>query len=186
MKSKLCMGLLAALLCSSAAHAMQKPDEMAMREKVKQLGQQLQVTLKQAMQAGGPVAGIAACQHAAQPIAAALSEDGWQVGRTALRVRNPANRADAWEQEQLHEFAAQLAKGIPADRLEVMSWSQDGRQVRYMRPIMTAKGCLQCHGSDISDEVKQAVMSRYPDDQATGFTEGELRGAFTLTWTAQH
>lgn len=185
MRSKRYISLLAALLCSSATLAMEKPDEQAMREKVKQLGQQLQMTLKQAMQSGGPVAGIAACQHAAQPIAVSLSEDGWQVGRTALRVRNPANRADAWEQQQLHDFAAQLAKGVTPDRLEVMSWSEDGTEVRYMRPIMTAKGCLQCHGSDVNDEVKQAIINAYPTDEATGFAEGELRGAFTLTWTAQ-
>lgn len=174
------------LLASTAAVAnTTAPDEQAMRSKVKQLGQQLQMTLQQAMQQGGPVAGIAACQHAAQPIAQNLSQEGWTVGRTALRVRNPDNQADPWEIEQLQFFAAQLAQGVPVDSLEVIQHSDDGQRIRYMRPIITAQGCLQCHGSELNDDVRNAIAVAYPHDQATGFAAGELRGAFSLTWAAQ-
>ncbi len=178
-------GIFCLLFSTVATATVTPPDEQAMRAKVKQLGQQQQLTLQQAMQQGGAVAGITACQHAAQPIAQNLSQEGWIVGRTALRVRNPDNQADIWETQQLQFFAEQLAQGIPAESLEVIQHSADGQHIRYMRPIITAPGCLQCHGSELKEDVRNAIATAYPADQATGFAAGELRGAFSLRWTAQ-
>jgi hypothetical protein len=31
----------------------------------------------------------------------------------------------------------------------------------------------------------QAIQQRYPDDQATGFIVGDLRGAFVVSWPAE-
>jgi hypothetical protein len=42
--------------------------------------------------------------------------------------------------------------------------------------------CLQCHGEALAPEVTQALAARYPDDRATGFREGQLRGALSIRW----
>jgi hypothetical protein len=37
-----------------------------------------------------------------------------------------------------------------------------------------------CHGEDLPSDVKTAIEKHYPDDQATGFQTGDVRGAFSL------
>jgi hypothetical protein len=49
-----------------------------------------------------------------------------------------------------------------------------------MKAIPTAAQCLNCHGESISPEVDAKLKALYPNDQARGFKEGDLRGAFTL------
>ncbi|MBS0204581.1 MAG: DUF3365 domain-containing protein [Planctomycetes bacterium] len=40
--------------------------------------------------------------------------------------------------------------------------------------------CLACHGpkDQIADDVQEQLTRLYPDDQAVGFNEGDLRGWF--------
>jgi len=42
------------------------------------------------------------------------------------------------------------------------------------------RACVVCHGdpAQIPDAVLAALAARYPDDRATGFAEGDLRGWF--------
>jgi hypothetical protein len=49
-----------------------------------------------------------------------------------------------------------------------------------MKAIGTAEPCLACHGKQIEPALAQLIDVRYPQDQARGFAQGELRGAFTL------
>ena len=49
--------------------------------------------------------------------------------------------------------------------------------------IETKPVCIACHGSDISLTVREVIDTHYPNDQATGFDIGSLRGAFTLTFS---
>jgi hypothetical protein len=64
--------------------------------------------------------------------------------------------------------------------------SADGRRVvHYVRPIVIAKPCLACHGdpAQMAPAVRDLIASRYPADQATGYKEGDLRGAFSVRLT---
>lgn len=140
--------------------------------------QQLLETVKSAMQAGGPAKAVESCQLLAPQIAAQHSQAPWQLGRTALKVRNPANVADAWEQKVLEQFAQRAAAGEP---LADMKHAEivDG-EFRLMKAIPTGEPCLACHGQSIKPELAALIDQRYPQDQARGFALGELRGAFTL------
>ena len=105
------------------------------------------------------------------------------VGRTSLKVRNSANAADNWELAVLKQFEARKAQGEPADKLEffaVIDDDQGQKTFRYMKAIPTAALCLNCHGETLSPEVDAKLKELYPNDQARGFKEGDLRGAFTL------
>ena len=44
--------------------------------------------------------------------------------------------------------------------------------------IRTEPACLLCHGPAVAAPVQSAIRARYPQDAATGFEEGSLRGAF--------
>jgi len=146
---------------------------------------ELRTALQAAMAEGGPLAAIRVCNEEAPRIAAAAAErSGAEVGRTSLKVRNPANRPDAHERAVLAAFADQLepgAEGPPPERLDVL---EDGR-VRYMSAIVIQPPCLACHGESLAPPVAEAIAARYPQDAARGYELGELRGAFTITWPAE-
>ena len=39
---------------------------------------------------------------------------------------------------------------------------------------------MNCHGTDIKPKVKEKLDELYPEDEATGFFLGDLRGAFVV------
>ncbi|MBT1065476.1 DUF3365 domain-containing protein [Bowmanella sp. Y26] len=157
-------------------------DEAALQAEAKarigQFAKQLKGTLQQAIQSGGFVKGIEVCRDEAPRIASAYSTDGWMLGRTSHKVRNPANQPDDWEQAQIKMFQQALSEGQAATSL--MASELLNGQFRFAKPIVTEGLCLACHGSQLSDEVQVALDSLYPLDMATGFSAGELRGIFSV------
>jgi hypothetical protein len=148
-----------------------------------QLAARLIPTLQTAMQEGGPNHAIRVCSTEAPEIAAAVSHDNLRIGRTALRVRNPANAADAWEESVLEDFQRRMADG--ADPATLEAWQVqtlgDRRIGRWMKAIPTAPMCTTCHGTDIDPDLAATIRDHYPEDRASGFEAGDLRGAFTAT-----
>lgn len=121
--------------------------------------------LKSALQAGmedGPAAAIEVCSEKAPEIAASLSVDGVSMGRSSHKLRDPTNTAPTWLEFGTEPVVADLG---------------DGRH-GYAEPIFTQPLCLVCHGSVISPEVAASIEERYPEDEATGFEVGDLRGMF--------
>lgn len=145
---------------------------------------ELQGRLQQAMAAGGPVEAVRVCQVEAPAIASRLSrETGWQVRRIGTRVRNPLTGVpDAWEATQLPELAARLAQGGEVPSTSSQSITQQGTEQRYLRAIAVGPLCLACHGEPAaqSQALREALQKAYPHDAATGYRQGELRGAFAI------
>ena len=136
--------------------------------------------LTAAMAAEGPQGAIGVCSSIAPALAAQLSEEsGASVRRTALKTRNPAAKADATEQRVMARWAAAPLD----DEGRPKRWTaREGGEYRYMRAIPTMPMCLACHGENIAPEVTAAIRAHYPEDQATGFAPGQLRGAFSIRW----
>ena len=162
-----------------------QPDQVAgARAAIKGLGQGLKEKLVAAMKDGGPLAALDVCKIEAPQVTAAQSQSsGYDVGRTALKFRNPGNAPDDFEKRVMEKFVADIKGGADAmklDHAEVVE--RDGKKVfRYMKPIMTAgTPCLACHGSELKPEVSAKIKELYPDDQAVGFAAGDMRGAFSV------
>lgn len=151
-----------------------------------QLGSQLMARLQAAMVEGGPVAAVEICQNEAPAIASRLSrETGWQVHRIGTRVRNPhTGQPDAWEQFALQELQRRVSAGEKAEQLVIATTVSEpqGDAFRYVRAIVTGPLCLTCHGTEAqrSAQLREALARAYPYDAATGYSLGELRGAFSL------
>lgn len=144
----------------------------------------LKLELKAAMREGGPGNAIQVCKNKAPKIAAEISEKhGWRVARTSLKLRNPLNEPDPWELKVMQQFEKRKAAGEEIKTLEYAEIVTTGgkKQFRYMKAIPTERVCLTCHGSEIEQEEKDALNQFYPHDKATGFKEGDIRGAFTVT-----
>jgi hypothetical protein len=143
----------------------------------------LQGHLMGAMQEGGPTNAIDVCRQRAPEIAAEVSaETGWSVGRTSLKLRNPENAPDEWERAVLEDFDAKRAEGVPASELSRYEIVKDGDEevFRFMRAIPAGPLCLTCHGSELGSDIQHALERLYPADRATGYSEGDVRGAFTI------
>ncbi len=138
--------------------------------------------LQAAMAAGGPTAAVAVCHEQAPRIAeAVMAEHDVRLGRVALpgRNRNPAQRADGWQLDTLQAFQVAVDGGAAAGEqvAVVRDGLPEGVALRMMRGIATEAPCLACHGKDVAEPVRAAIAQRYPDDHATGFAVGDLRGA---------
>lgn len=180
----LAVGMLPYLARAEDAPPLADAELAAARAAAKDLGDTLKGQLVAAIKSGGPQSAVGVCRTIAPAIAEEASEaHGIDVGRTALKVRNPANAPDAFERRVLEDFASRIASGADPAALEHAEVvSENGETLlRYMKAIpMAAEPCLACHGSDIDPDLKAEIARLYPDDQATGFKPGELRGAFTV------
>ena len=178
--------LLLATVSVSATSADERPDDAQLAEArglVEAFMSELKGELMAAMRDGGAVNAIGVCSEEAPRIAADMAaESGWAVGRTSLRVRNPRNAAGPAERAVLMDFERRAAAGEKVADLEDARVVREGDLVylHYMKAIPTSGLCLQCHGTDLGSEVRDAIAASYPADAATGFASGDLRGAFTL------
>ncbi len=149
------------------------------REVVKTFHQALGGKLKAAMKAGGPVQSIEVCSQEAQSIASGLSEQsGLDIKRVSNKVRNPLDAPDEVDQQALDVLESMLIK--QNSPLETVMTGPDGRQ-RYYKAIVIQAQCLVCHGKNVDASVSAALNAHYPNDQAIGYEEGDLRGAFVVT-----
>ncbi|SMP59596.1 Protein of unknown function [Neorhodopirellula lusitana] len=136
------------------------------------LFQRLSGRLMEAMGQQGPAQAIAVCQQEANEIAADVGKDaGLKIGRAGVRLRNPKNQPPEW------------AKSLTEERVDTPTFVMlNNGNAAALLPIKLQGQCLMCHGS--SDQIAPIIQDQlarlYPDDQATGFREGELRGWFHI------
>jgi hypothetical protein len=172
-------------LTAPSGYAADYSDEVeASRETVKEFMQTLKKELQTSMQEGGPVNAVSVCNLTAPGIANTYSvRNGWEVGRTSLKLRNPNNAPDAWERSVLEAFEERKLAGEDPAQMEFYEVVRvDGdKQLRYMKAIPTSRPCLACHGESPDSIVKTRLEKLYPHDQALGYRQGDIRGAFTIT-----
>jgi hypothetical protein len=183
MKKQL-LGILYGLIATTSVHAADKQQLTEdTRGAIKALGSELKTTLKSAMKAEGPVKAISVCSEQAPGLAKKVSEEqSMEVSRTSLKTRNRLNAPDAWELSVLEQFEQRKSEGESVKTLEYSETVQhNGNQVfRYMKAIPTDDVCLMCHGKQIQPEISARINQLYPNDQATGFSKGDIRGAFSV------
>lgn len=176
----------ASLLIASSSLYAEYPDQALVqqaRQQAKAFAMDLKDTLMKGMKADGPEVAIRLCNEEAPEIAAHHSKAGWDIGRTSLKIRNPDNAPDEWETKMLLDFAERQQAGEDLSTMEASL--QDGDTFRYMKAIPVGGPCVICHGETLAEPVQEELARLYPDDKATGFALGDLRGAFTLTYTAE-
>lgn len=142
--------------------------------------------MKETVVAEGTVAAIPVCKEKAPQLLRALSaETGWDVRRVSLKTRNPQRGTpDVWEARQLADFNIRAANGEKVETLETGEIvSEHGKPVyRYIRAIPAGDVCLACHGAadTLDAPLREQLARHYPDDRATGYTKGQIRGALTV------
>lgn len=166
----------------AASPPVEQPDQAAEQRAAaaaKAFSVELRNTLMAAMSQGGPLAALEVCHSEAARIAKTIGDaHGVRLGRVGVRSRQPANRLEGWQKDVLDTWLANAPANAPGQWAPSMARDSDGT-LRWAKAIETEGPCLICHGSSIEASLQQATRERYPDDPATGFEPGSLRG---LLW----
>ncbi len=123
----------------------------------------------------GMVYAISFCNEAAYPITAVYGQEGVTIRRASDRYRNPKNRADSLESTALAYFVTNKSPRI----------IRTDNEVHYVKSIVVQGMCLYCHGvpdKEINPEVLATIREKYPEDRATGYREGDLRGLWHVVF----
>lgn len=171
---------------TAPASGMAQPADASERARMaaRDFASTLKTRLMNHVRSEGLVSAIGFCHQEAPRIANEVGQK-YQVslGRVPVegRLRNPANAAEGWQAAVMSSFERRHSAGEPVDRLVWMQTqgAPEGVAVRMARGIPVEKGCLACHGKEIGPEIQAALHRHYPEDEARGFAEGDLRG---LLW----
>lgn len=135
----------------------------------------------------GPAGAVQFCADEAQALTDSVSEalgPGWEVRRTTRQTRNPVNAPDSLEALALDYFHETHGLESPPESLVQRTATGD---YRYYMPLRLGGMCIECHGprDRLEPEVRRVLETRYPADQATGYSEGDLRGVVRVTVPAE-
>jgi hypothetical protein len=143
----------------------------------------LSSNLMQAISASGISNALPYCSVAAAPLTSLVATNrGVALQRVSHKIRNPKNRASTLELKLLESYRAQLREGQKSPRPTLITNAANG--VSYYAPIVIANPlCLNCHGvpgTDIQRANHEIIKRLYPQDEATGFKFGDLRGLWRV------
>ena len=158
------------------------------RQVSNRLAEKVRGLLLQEIEKGGFSSAVRVCSETAQEISKKFAtQTGYYIRRVSLKYRNPRNAPDDYERRKLEEFdRLNREKKLSNEYVEVVN-EQGVEYLRYMRPLVAAPLCMNCHGpkENIPPEVKVIVAEKYPEDRATGFLVGDLRGAISVKITLE-
>ena len=121
------------------------------------------------------------CHNNAQTLTDSIGKaNNVSMRRASHKLRNSKNKPNI---DQLAVINNYLEQQETHKDLIPMVMKDDKGFVHFYAPIKLKKKCLQCHGKpieQINEKILKIIKTNYPDDKATGFREGELRGIWDI------
>lgn len=138
--------------------------------------------LKSALTEQGVVGAVKYCNLAASPLVDSLSTVlHVDIRRTSHKTRNSSNAPTELESSILSEYLSSGETGeMPAPKV-----IKEGDEIHYFAPIFLMDNCLKCHGTpgqEMANADYKIIRDLYPQDEAVGFSAGDLRGIWSLTF----
>jgi len=193
MKKSLLLISLAAATVLSAAEAVPAQDSKAVAMEgvkyIKMLGKELKGNLvKYLKQDPTGLQAAYFCSKSAEDLTKKVNAKfppNIMVRRTALKYRNSGNKPDATDTKVMEKMMAEMKAGTFKKKPVVV---KVGETERVYVPLIAEKACLKCHGpvEKINPKVRKTIAGKYPNDMATGFREGDLRGVIVAEITPQN
>lgn len=170
--------------------ACQNPDSNTIRTDFTALGDSLvqstfdtlSSTLQKQIGAHGFDSTVRYCYLQAANLTAIHSDEVTSVKRATMKPRNPGNRADKFEEVQIRYFQNLIDNN---QTLKSKLVAENTGKVHFFKPIIVQPLCLGCHGNptkEINESTFAAIQKNYPQDEATGYAQGDLRGVWHLTF----
>jgi hypothetical protein len=152
--------------------------QRASEQAIARFAAEMMAALTYAVKENGPSEALSVCNVVAPDIAVAHAKEGWFLSRITDKPRNSSNRADENQKAILARFAADSTLHF------IAQWDdpETKETFHYYKPIRTGEICLQCHGTEaeLGKGVREKLAELYPDDEATGYELGDLRGMFAV------
>ncbi|WP_375584352.1 DUF3365 domain-containing protein [Cyclobacterium xiamenense] len=161
------------------AYAMQWGDEISQEAQAELIG-----ALQKAIGEKGVPGAIDFCQVEALPITKKVSDKyEVEIRRVSAKNRNPANEPNELEKTLLDAYQYNVENDV--DSRSNIQKVEDGQVLLYTKAITIPGGlCLNCHGEP-GKEIDQATLEKintlYPEDKATDFKVGDLRGMWSIS-----
>ena len=193
MKTILIFTLSILLLCSCAQNkneSAQKTgdslktdsEQQLVRQAAEKLVENYSKTLKKhlmsAMKEGGASKAVDVCSKMGPEISDQFSREFWQIKRVSEKQRRVENYANE------HEILSIFKDSTKALTHYYDEWiGKDSAVVYYYyKPIRIGSFCLNCHGQtdEINQNVLEVIKEKYPEDMASGYKVGDLRGMFVV------
>lgn len=148
--------------------------------------QELLKKVSAAIQQSGPAYAVDFCSTHALPITDSIARaNGIQLQRLSDRNRNPQNKLE----ELLDKQAWDSLQGLlsAGTKNASLQWKDAAQHPVFYKPIVLGMPtCLKCHGNpleDIDAPTMDVIRTRYPNDLATGYRLGMLRGIWKISPT---
>lgn len=101
------------------------------------------------------------------------------IKRVSMKNRNPNNKPNEMEFKLFDSYLYNQENGLESTE----SIQKNGEEYIYVKPIFVKDLCLNCHGivdTNITPETHMKINELYPDDLATGYSVGDLRGMWSI------
>ncbi len=102
------------------------------------------------------------------------NETGYQLRQVSSKYRNPKNKPDSFEQIALTEFE----KDKNLSEYKGVEKMGGQKVLRYLIPLYIEEACLKCHSA--KETIPEIIQEDYPEDKATDYVFGDLRGAISV------
>lgn len=162
-------------------------DPVDYRQRGAAIGQKLTGTLMshlaRQIETHGPAGAVEYCSLQALPLTDSIARaEKVQIKRVSHRPRNPQNAANERELALIEKYREEMADG---QALEPHLRKTENEVQFYAPIVLSMPTCLKCHGqpgADIDSATRQVLQQRYPEDRATGFSLGEIRGLLVVNF----
>ena len=152
------------------------------KDLLKETSKQYKNTLIQGLQHNNLIKALKYCNKEVAQLISKDNEKGFAIKRVSLRPRNKNNYPNLYEKEILEKFN-QLSlkdnKKLVLEHSEIIKDKNNNKFV-YVKAIRIKEVCLNCHGSNINDDLKKEIEKLYPDDKAINYKLNDIRGAFVM------
>ena len=152
------------------------------KDLLKETSKQYKNTLIQGLQHNNLIKALKYCNKEVKQLISKDNEKGFAIKRVSLRPRNKNNYPNLYEKEILEKFnklSLKDNKKLVLEHSEIIKDKNNNKFV-YVKAIRIKEVCLNCHGSNINDDLKKEIEKLYPDDKAINYKLNDIRGAFVM------
>ena len=149
---------------------------------LKETAKQYKNTLIQGLQHNNLIKALKYCNKEVEELVSKDNEKSFAIKRVSLRPRNKNNYPNLYEKEILEKFNKLSLidnRDLALEHSDIIK-DENNKKFVYVKAIRIKEVCLNCHGSNINDDLKKEIQKLYPDDKAIDYKLNDIRGAFVM------
>jgi hypothetical protein len=176
--------IISIISCSEGFSEKEKQEYTAKGKEIAQASfNELSSQLMTQMKAGGPAQAVPFCKDQAAPILAKLSSKyDANIKRSSDLLRSCKIEPTERELEIIYNYKKLVSEN---NELKPIVEIDEANKKHYYAPIIVKANCLVCHGKvneTLSVKTDSIIKLIYPFDIATGYSEGDVRGIWSITF----